>query len=94
MSKTVLVLSLAAAFGASACNKATPCSTYVDAVAACYGSTDSDAPEGYDLESACPADVVYSDAYYGCLAASYDDGDCATPDGLEAIATAIGACKP
>lgn len=94
MRLSVLVVSTLAALGAVGCNKKDACGSYVDAVAACYGATDSDAPEGYDLATACPNGGTLSDAYYTCLADAYTAGDCATSDGTKAIATAIGACKP
>lgn len=94
MRLSVLALSILAALGVAGCGKTDPCGAYVDAVAACYGATDSDAPVGYDLATACPNGGTSSDAYYTCLADAYSGGDCSTADGTKAIATAIGACKP
>ncbi len=94
MRSSVLALSILVAVSAAACKKAEPCSDYVDAVADCYAGTDTDAPEGYDLATQCPNGGTLSDAYYTCLAKAYTDGDCSTVEGAEAIADAIGTCKP
>jgi hypothetical protein len=94
MRLSVFALSTLAALSIAGCNKKDACSSYVDAVAECYGATDSDAPEGYDLATACPNGGTLSDAYYACIADAYTAGDCASQDGLKAIATAIAACKP
>ncbi len=70
------------------CAPRPPCDEYAAAAGACY------AEWGVEWEPSCDPDSDVGEAYLLCVAAVYDETDCAQPDAFVTVRGELARCLP